>query len=217
MRQRHGFTLIELMVVIAILAILIITGMTSWRNHINKARDAQRKADLQRISIAFEDYYNDHNCYPPEDILNNCGGAELTPYLFKIPCDPITKQPYHYEPDTDHPACFRNFRILTLLNNLSDPVAADLGYGPNYNYGVASTNISLANPVSASPSPSPTVSPSPSPSPLPSPPSGNFACDNQGICNIYENPSQHGCPITFDNSATCQNYCDQSSIYWCQS
>ena len=108
--KRRGFTLIELVVVVAILALLLIITMMSWKNQLNKARDAQRKDDLQRISIAFEEYFSDFGCYPPENILDNCGGGELKPYLDKIPCDPVTDKPYEYVPDGDNPACPRNFR-----------------------------------------------------------------------------------------------------------
>ena len=223
--MKKGLTLIELVIVIAILAILLIITMMSWRNQIDKARDAQRKDDLQRISIAFEEYFSDFGCYPPATILNNCGGGELMPYLDKIPCDPVTKEPYDYVPDSDHPACFRNFRILAHLDNESDPVIGslncqpDCGYGPTLNYGVASTNITVANPTKPWPSPSasPLASPEPSGgggSPSPSP-SGNLACDPTGQCNVYANPQAAGCPVSFTDPVVCQLACDESSSYWC--
>jgi hypothetical protein len=33
---------------------------------VDKARDADRKS-LQRLGVTFEDYYNDYECYPPDD------------------------------------------------------------------------------------------------------------------------------------------------------
>src|SRR3972149_11995402 len=92
--RRLGFTLIELLIVIAILAILIIISMMSWRLQIEKANDAKKKEGLYRTSQAFEEYFSDNECYPAPDTLQNCGGSELSPYLDKVPCDPVTKLPY---------------------------------------------------------------------------------------------------------------------------
>ncbi|MEK7514052.1 MAG: type II secretion system protein [Patescibacteria group bacterium] len=161
--MKRAFTLIELLVVIAILAILLIMGFGSWRNQINKARDADRKSDLQRLSVAFEDYFNDYECYPPAawfDAVDDCGSDNLSPYLDKIPCDPVTKLPYFIE----HTSCV-SYRILTTLDNDSDPVINSLncqpncGYSPADNYGIASSNLPVSsNPVAApSPSPSPAI------------------------------------------------------------
>jgi general secretion pathway protein G len=228
-RPRPGFTLIELLVVITILAMLAFTGFMSYRRQIDKANDSLRKDDLQRLSTSFEDYYNDHNCYPPADILDNCSGEELKPYLSKIPCDPVTRQPYFYVVDDSNPACFRNFRIVTHLDNESDTAAADLGYDENYNYGVASTNVSATKPGPASPSPSPFASrsPSPSPSSVPLPPGysgpGSWGCQALSTtippyngCNSYGSDANAAfyCPkITFNNGA-CDNACF-NPIYKC--
>lgn len=213
LNTKRGFTLIELLTVVAILGILIIISMMSWRRSIDKARDGQRKDHLQRIAIAFEDYFNDHNCYPPAEILQTCGGDELRPYLQTIPCDPVTREPYFYVPDSDHPDCPKNFRMLTQLDNDADPAAADLGYGSGLNYGVSSTNVSLAQPITASPSPNPSASSSPAPAASSSP--GNLACGPGGICRIYDNPQAAGCPLTFSDPIACQQTCDTSSSYWC--
>lgn len=203
-RPRPGFTLIELLVVVAILAMLLILAFGSWRNQIDKARDADRKTDLQRLKIAYEDYFNDYECYPPITILDNCSGPQLQPHLDKIPCDPVTKLPYFIE----HSDCF-SYRILTTLDNGSDPIIAslncqpDCGYSTTDNYGIASSNL----PVSSNP----TVAPSPSPSPEiinyyacrpPNPPIDNGACSYRGTdpptgCGSYYWPDS--CPVDCAN------------------
>ena len=235
--MKKGFTLVELVIVIAILAILLIIAMMSWRNQIDKARDAQKKADLQRLSIAFEEYFSDWNCYPGADILDNCGGDELDDYLDKIPCDPVTKRPYCYVTDSANQTCFKNFRIMTPLKFGGDPVIANLGcysadpycgWEPEcadlpslisgFNYGVSSKNVTVGNPALPSPSPSPSAgasaSPAASPSPSPSP-SGNFACDPNGQCNVYADPQAAGCPVVFVDPIACQQACDASPANWC--
>lgn len=49
MRKQSGFTLIELMVVMAIIAILATAGLSAYGGYIKKARDATRIADIKAI------------------------------------------------------------------------------------------------------------------------------------------------------------------------
>ena len=49
-RNQSGFTLIELMVVMAIIAILATAGLSAYTGYIKKARDATRIADLAAIN-----------------------------------------------------------------------------------------------------------------------------------------------------------------------
>ncbi len=59
-----GFTLVELLVSISIIAIIIgivVVGMNSVRI---KSRDAQRVSDLNLVQSAIEEYYDDNGVYP---------------------------------------------------------------------------------------------------------------------------------------------------------
>ncbi len=49
----HGFTLIEVLIVVAILAILILMSIFYYQRHLMRSRDARRKSDLDKIRIAF--------------------------------------------------------------------------------------------------------------------------------------------------------------------
>lgn len=231
-RTKRGFTMIELLVVTAIIGILILVVIAWLLGNVGKARDAERKTDLDRIKIAFEDYYTDYRCYPPADVLENCASQDFSPYLQSVPCDPVSGDPYVYVP-LDSNGC-AGYRVYAELQNLRDPAIAKLdcdtscgcGYGETLNYGV-SAGVTVATgtcEVAASPSPSPVASPSPSPLPSPSPvptpsptpspsasptpfPSGGaFACDPAGTCNFYGDPAGDGCPKTY-SEATCQNEC----------
>lgn len=64
-RWQAGFTLLELMVVIAVIGILVTIASGSFVSSQIKSRDARRKSDLSNISKALELYYNDHGRYPP--------------------------------------------------------------------------------------------------------------------------------------------------------
>lgn len=59
-----GFTLVELLISMAILAILSTLGMANFQSTRIKARDISRKADLQTIAKSLEAYVNDHHTYP---------------------------------------------------------------------------------------------------------------------------------------------------------
>ncbi len=210
--KRNGWTISELLIVVAVVSILMVLALlVGWRRQISRGYDAKRKDDLETIKIVFEEYYNDHRCYPLETILNNCAGPELKPYLDKIPCDPVTRQPYKYVPLADDPC--RGYRVLTGLENATDPDITRLGcngpqacgFGP-YNYGISSgTPVAASGLAGSTPTPTPTPTPVPGTTPTPTP-QLYFACTPQGVCNVYADPIGMGCPVTYPEG-TCANAC----------
>jgi prepilin-type N-terminal cleavage/methylation domain-containing protein len=63
--KQLGFTLIELMVVVAIIGILMAAGILAFTNAQQNARDSRRRADIDAISKAIEQYYqNNDGSYP---------------------------------------------------------------------------------------------------------------------------------------------------------
>ncbi|TSC93437.1 MAG: putative General secretion pathway protein GspG [Candidatus Berkelbacteria bacterium Licking1014_7] len=62
-----GFTLIELVVVVAIIGILSSIAVISFKGQTAKARDAKRKADLATLQQALEGYYEVNGKYPTCD------------------------------------------------------------------------------------------------------------------------------------------------------
>ncbi len=138
---QSGLSLIEIMIIVSLVVVLMILSMTALWGQVRKGRDARRKADLEEIKIAFEEYFNDNNCYPPSTILDNCEGTELQPYVREVPCDPAGYS-YEYVPATN--PC-SGYRVFTQLENESDPVIEELGctggcgggLDPSYNYGIS--------------------------------------------------------------------------------
>lgn len=63
-RNIYGFTLIELMVVMSILAILATVGVVTYTNTQKVARDGKRMGDIQEIQKAVEQYYALNQKYP---------------------------------------------------------------------------------------------------------------------------------------------------------
>ena len=83
-----GFSLIELMVSIAIVAILtalIIVNIASSRA---KARDAKRISDIAQIQLALEQYFTKNGTYPTLDQYTGPNQLIVPAYLSKLPVDP---------------------------------------------------------------------------------------------------------------------------------
>lgn len=77
--KSYGFSLIELLVVISIIATLTALLMANFMGARERARDAQKISDLGSLKNALRMYYNDHQSYPPGGVSG--AGVTLTPAL----------------------------------------------------------------------------------------------------------------------------------------
>ncbi len=118
---QKGFTLVELLIVIAIIGILSALLMANFIGVRQRARDAQRKADLRQIQSASELYRSDLGAYPDNTKLSSCGGQlddggnPAAIYMKKIPCDPLDNTtPYYYAKNG------QDYDLIACLENLSD-------------------------------------------------------------------------------------------------
>jgi type II secretion system protein G len=103
---RAGFTLIELVVVVVILAILAAVAVPRFTARLATARDARRLADVKSIQKAIDQYYIDRGAYPAAsaavggwDVSNDAAFiTSLTQagYLAEVPSDPINNATYNY-------------------------------------------------------------------------------------------------------------------------
>ena len=84
-RQDEGFTLIELIVVMIIIATLAATAVPAYAHHLRVAGETVLREDLQTMRGAIDSYTVDKQKAPqaPDDLVT--GG-----YLKVIPVDPIT-------------------------------------------------------------------------------------------------------------------------------
>ena len=102
-RRAAGFTLIELITVMAIMGILIGVALPNYRIAIIQSKEAVLRENLFRLRDSIDQYYVDKGQYPATlEALVEEG------YLRKMPLDPITQgsdwTPVFQEPDPDNPS-----------------------------------------------------------------------------------------------------------------
>lgn len=157
-RLSPGFTLMEILVAMAIMGILAGVGFSSYTVSIQKSRDAQRKSDLNQLQRALESYYSDFGVYPDENAgrIMGCGDGTETClwggafsldsgklYMKTIPRDPIDNVSYVYVVSSNQ----LKYQIFALVENPNDPdidtySATCSTTGDLCNYGVSSSNAS---------------------------------------------------------------------------
>lgn len=115
MRNQKGFTLIELVVVIGILAILaaFVFALLDPLTQFQKSDDGKRKFDLAQVQRALEQYYQDYGRYPASSASFQIedSGSTAVPwgsttalwqrYMTVLPNDPLySSRKYVYYSDT---------------------------------------------------------------------------------------------------------------------
>lgn len=111
MKKQKSFTLVELLLVIAIIGLLASIVFVSLQGSLARARDARRKSDLRQIFLAIEMYYDKYENYPRtagwctqiSNPANNWGPDfqnDISEWLPDVPLDPKyhgTYQDYFYK------------------------------------------------------------------------------------------------------------------------
>ena len=118
--RKKGFTLIELLVVIAIIGLLAALIVVNFNAARERARDVQRKSDLDQTKKALRMYYNDNNLYPVDGTLvwgspfQSVDGNMV--YMRLLPQDPVEGKTYSYS----QRATGQDFCLSATLENKSD-------------------------------------------------------------------------------------------------
>src|SRR5687768_1148108 len=101
---QRGFTLVELLVVIALISILAAMAVVQHRNSVQRTQEAALKTNLFRMRDAIDQYYAVKGKYPSS--LDTLVSEQ---YIRRIPVDPFTNsadswQTVPAEPDPANPS-----------------------------------------------------------------------------------------------------------------
>ncbi len=77
-RHQHGVTLMELMIVVAIVGILAAVAYPTYSEYMNRGRRASGKAMLQQVLQQQERFYSENNTYTVD--MADLGYGALGPY-----------------------------------------------------------------------------------------------------------------------------------------
>ncbi|MCU0287511.1 MAG: prepilin-type N-terminal cleavage/methylation domain-containing protein [Acidobacteria bacterium] len=96
--MKKGFTLVEILVVVAIIGILVVMVLPSHKTVVIRSKEAVLKENLFQIRDAINKYYYDKKKYPPS--LEELVTAK---YLRRVPEDPFLRSTEwhlkHFEPE----------------------------------------------------------------------------------------------------------------------
>ena len=157
--RKRGFTLIELLVVISIMSILTVITVSQFTTATKKARDVQRKGDLNALSKALQMYYADYGNFPsstdatrPIDI-NAKWGMEFSDadyiYMKVLPDEKTTGMPDFCYVVTADQKSYGLFAMLESTTDLDCHNTNGIGdyihcTGKRYCYSVVSPNIDVS-------------------------------------------------------------------------
>jgi general secretion pathway protein G len=91
----RGFTLIEMMIVVAIIAILVSILVPNFIRARAQAQTAACEANLKEIATALELYETDNDKYPSSGTVD-ASNTDLQPYLKQTPVDPAAGAGAYY-------------------------------------------------------------------------------------------------------------------------
>ncbi len=129
---QRGFTLIEMLVVVALIGILTTLVTANLNSARERARDTQRKSDLRNLETALRLYYQDYQAFPGNGSageISGCGASgtsvctwgaawsdSTNTYMSKMSKDPLPDQLYKYTASADR----ESYTLDACLENKSD-------------------------------------------------------------------------------------------------
>lgn len=86
-KNRYGFTIVELLIVLTIIALLLSIVTPKYIDHIQEAKEMVLKQNLSTIRYSLDKFYSDRGRYPEslQELIN-------AKYLREIPSDPTNEK-----------------------------------------------------------------------------------------------------------------------------
>ncbi len=113
MKKRNGFSLVELMIVVAIIALLTAIMTANFSSAKARSRDSKRISDISQIQLALAGFFDRCNFYPTALDITDSGGhctsgtvnVNLGTFISKIPPPPtggsVVAANYNYSAGSD--------------------------------------------------------------------------------------------------------------------
>ena len=129
----HGFTLVEILIVVVIMAVLAATIIPQFSSSTKDAKESTAKHNLSGLRAQLEIYRIQHDsAYPPTllkmavktNIDHTEAGGTLGPYMFEIPNDGVTGS-------------------NAVATSISDPIGAITGTTGGWIYNSATGEIRI--------------------------------------------------------------------------
>ncbi len=93
-QSKRGFTIVELLIVIVVIAILAAISIVAYTGIQNNARKAERQADATNIAKVIEGLNGDGNGYPTTAATINAGSTNIKlPQGVQVATNPISSAP----------------------------------------------------------------------------------------------------------------------------
>ena len=130
--KKSGFTLIELMVAVAILAVLVMVGFGTYLRAQQRGLDARRQGDIKAFQNAMEQYFSLNEDYPADE-----AEAQAQFSSGVLPKDPVNADEYVYTFGYTAPGGGSGYctcaKLILLSGNSADN-ACDFAGGGTKNY-----------------------------------------------------------------------------------
>lgn len=143
--KKHGFTLLEVLVSVTIIAVLTAIGIVSYSSVNKRSRDVKRKSDLEQIRSGLEMYRSDMSYYPGAGSGSWTDASDLEAtlvsagYMPGIPSDPKSgTQDYRYKATSESGSNYYGYCLSTLIESEDPGDTCTPNTVNSHNYGLKS-------------------------------------------------------------------------------
>ena len=94
MKTKHGFTLIELVIAILVVALLTAIAVPSYRDHVRRGKITEATAGLAAMRVKLEQYFQDNRTYVGACVAGTVAPLPTNPRYFTFACPTLTATTY---------------------------------------------------------------------------------------------------------------------------